>query len=69
MEAGVMFPNYWGFAIDGNYYFYNGRIENAVVPNNVNLILRTKSVTSIDQKIGVVEIPNFSIGLKVIKMF
>lgn len=69
MEAGVMFPNYWGFAIEGNYYFYNGIIENAVVPNNVNLIVRTKSVTSIDQKIGIVEIPNFSAGLKVIKMF
>lgn len=68
--AGVMLKNNWGIAIESHYYFYHGTIKNATVPDNVNFIVRTKSAIAEEAPpIGYVEIPNFSVGLKVIKMF
>lgn len=68
--AGAMFKNNWGIAIESHYYFYHGIIKNATVPDNVNFIVRTKSAIAEEAPpIGYVEIPNFSVGLKVIKMF
>ena len=69
MEFGMMFGE-WGISAGINKYFYHGTIDPAKVPEDINLVVRTKSVGDSNiHEYGVVEVPNFSVGVKVIKKF
>ena len=69
LGTGIFINHSWGIGIEGNYYFYNGLIDNSIVADDVTFIIRARKVNRGEEQIGVMEFPKFSVGLKVTKIF